>query len=278
MYLMYADESGNTGTDLDNKGQPNFTIAGVLIKDTDWYNLNYLFQKRKEEICPDLICNEVHASDIFSSSKSKTKGYDFRKYSLNEVLQILEALVDFIVDNQIQIIAAPMAKQGFKKFCIENFGTSIKIDPYLYNFARISNVYNNFLIEHNSNGMIFVDEIRDKIKDVNSIYEKLFENNFECNTNNIIEKVVYTESDTNNFIQLADICAFYINKLFCIDLYGLVKNKQKKEHCLNMYKKLQPLIINCINHDIVDNFFVQIKNEQEAILRNSMTRNPLPPA
>lgn len=278
MYLMYADESGNTGTDLDNKSQPNFTIAGILIKDTDWYVLNYLFQKRKIEICPELKSSEVHTSDIFSSSKSKRKGYDFRKYSLSEILSILESLVDFIVEHKIQIIAAPMTKQGFKKYCLEHFGSSFKVDPYLYNFARLSNEYNNFLIKNNSNGMIFVDEIQDKMLDVNLMYEKLFLNNFECNTNNIIEKVVYTHSDDNNFIQLADICAFYINKLFCIKLYGLVKNEKKRKHCINMYDKLKPLIINCINHDIVDNFFIQIKNEQEAILRDSVTRNPLPPA
>lgn len=29
MYLMYADESGNTGTDYDNKEQPIFVLAGV---------------------------------------------------------------------------------------------------------------------------------------------------------------------------------------------------------------------------------------------------------
>ncbi|MCI8655522.1 MAG: helix-turn-helix domain-containing protein, partial [Clostridia bacterium] len=36
MYLIYADESGNTGTDYDNKEQPIFVIAGVLIDDANW--------------------------------------------------------------------------------------------------------------------------------------------------------------------------------------------------------------------------------------------------
>ena len=29
MYLMYADESGNTGMDLDNKQQPIFVLAAL---------------------------------------------------------------------------------------------------------------------------------------------------------------------------------------------------------------------------------------------------------
>ncbi len=269
MYLMYADESGNTGTDLDNKSQPHFVIAGILIKDTDWYDLNYMFKKRKIQICPDLASTEVHTTDIFSSSKSEKKGYNFRKYSLDEILDILEKLVDFIVENKIPIIGAPMQKNGFKSYCNEILGPSFKIDPYLYNFVRLSNRYNNFLIENNSNGMIFVDEVRDKVTDVNSMYEKLFFNNFECNTNNIIENVVFVQSQHNNFIQLADICAFYINKFFCIRFNKLIKNEKKRNHCLKMYMRLRPLMLDCCNNYIADDFFKQIKNEQEAILRDS---------
>ena len=214
MYLMYADESGNTGTDLDNKSQPHFVIAGILIKDTDWYDLNYMFQKRKIQICPDLASNEVHTTDIFSSSKSEKKGYDFRKYSLDEILNILEKLVDFIVEYKIPIIGAPLQKNGFKAYCNEILGPSFKIDPYLYNFVKLSNRY-------------------------------------------------------NNFIQLADICAFYINKFFCIRLNKLIKNEKKINHCLKMYMRLRPLMIDCCNNYIADDFFKQIKNEQEAISRDS---------
>ena len=35
MYLLYADESGNTGTDLDNKQQPIFVLCSLADKRDD---------------------------------------------------------------------------------------------------------------------------------------------------------------------------------------------------------------------------------------------------
>lgn len=258
MYLLYADESGNTGFDLYNKSQPILTIAGVIVNDSDWYDLNYMFQKRKEEICPDLKTTEVHTSDIFSASKSIKKGFDFRKYTLEEDLQILENLVDFIVEHKFPIITTSVPKVTFKQDCEKKLGTSFKVDPYLSAFTSLSYKYNNYLIENNTNGMIFLDEVQDKVIDINSMYEKLFIDNFACDTNNIIEKVVYTQSKNNNFIQLADLCAFYINKRVNILLFDAVKNKQKKEHCIKMFDKLTPFIINYTSNTD-DLFFKHIK-------------------
>ena len=33
MKLLYLDESGSTGTDLENKQQPFFVLAGVYVED-----------------------------------------------------------------------------------------------------------------------------------------------------------------------------------------------------------------------------------------------------
>ena len=54
MYLLYADESGNTGTDLDNKQQPIFVLAGILVNDKNWHKINNKFNKGKIEILPIL--------------------------------------------------------------------------------------------------------------------------------------------------------------------------------------------------------------------------------
>lgn len=245
MYLMYADESGNTGIDLENKQQPLFSLTGIVLNDEDWYDINNSFQKRKIEICPDLVNTEIHATDIFSSSKNIKKGFDFRKYTIEEDLLILEKIIDFIVENKFTIFNCTINKSVYKRILSKNIGPSIKIDPYLLGFACISNGYNDFLISRQKNGMIFLDEIRDKVKDIDILYDKLLFCNFECNTNNIIEKVLYLESYKNNFIQMVDVCNFYINKFYCVKLFDMVSNPVKKQHCIKMYQKLQPLIVSC---------------------------------
>lgn len=245
MYLMYADESGNTGTDLDNKQQPLFVLCGLVIQDDEWYNINYMFNKRKKLICEDLANYEVHATDIFSASKNIKKGFNFRKYTLEEDLHILEQLIDFIVEMKFPIFTTAILKSTFKKFITKELSPSIKVDPYLISFIDLSNSYNNFLIKNNSNGMIFLDEIREKVKDIDILYKKLQLTNFDCDTNNIVEKALFLESSSSNFIQLVDICNFYINKYSSILFTGAVKNAIKKEHCIKMFRKIEPQIVEC---------------------------------
>ncbi|CDE14084.1 putative uncharacterized protein [Clostridium sp. CAG:470] len=253
MFILYLDESGNTGTDYDNPTQKIFTLAGLALNDKDWYDLNYKIQKEKEKISPDLINYEIHTNDIFQSSRNIGKGYDFRKNTLEYNLDMLEKLVDLVVDLNLPIFSVVIDKQKFKKFITKVHGPSIKIDPYLYAFSFLSIEYNNFLIQNNSNGMILVDENNNIMDSLEKVYSKLIGDNFEGDTNNIIENVLFLESKKNNFIQLADLCNFYINKYYTINWFGSLNNANKNLHCLRMFKKLEPLIKNCKNFDLIDN-------------------------
>ena len=244
MYLLYADESGSTGIDYDNPQQKVFTLAGIAIPDGDWYNLNREIQRRKAEISIELINYEIHTNDIFQSSKNPKKGYDFRKNTVEYNLYILEQLVP--------IFSVVIHKPNFKKFINRTHGNSIKIDPYLYAFSFLSIDYNNFLINKNTNGMILLDENNNIIDSLETLYSKLLIDNFECDTSNIIENALFLESRKNNFIQLADICNFYINKYCSIKWFSPLANPAKNEHCIRMYKKLKPLIRNCKNFELIE--------------------------
>lgn len=252
MYLMYADESGSTGTDYDNPQQKIFTLAGIVVPDFDWYDLNYEIQKRKKEISRDLINYEIHTNDIFQSSRNEQKGYDFRKNTIEQNLNILEQLVDLIVDFNLPIFYVIIHKPNFKKFITKEHGNSIKIDPYLYAFSFLSIDYNTFLINKKQNGMILLDENNNITDSLESLYSKLLIDKFENDTNNIVENALFLESRKSNFIQLADICNFYINKYYSINWFSPLNNKIKNEHCIQMYKKLKPLIRDCKNFEILD--------------------------
>lgn len=47
MYILYADESGNTGTDFDNSQQPIFVLSSVLVNENNWHNINRLLDNKK---------------------------------------------------------------------------------------------------------------------------------------------------------------------------------------------------------------------------------------
>ena len=65
MKILYADESGNTGTDLDNKQQPIFVLAGVLVDENNWHSINNTFNEEKIKILPILQNYEIHTNELF---------------------------------------------------------------------------------------------------------------------------------------------------------------------------------------------------------------------
>lgn len=254
MYILYVDESGHTGTDLDNPQQPIFSLSGVAIDDKEWYNINYIFEREKMCICYDFKDTEIHTTELFNPVKNSK----FYKNTIEKNLSILEKIVDLIVDLQIPIFLCAVNKQNYKQYIYKKLGSGIRIDPYIYSFIFLSISYNKYLIDKQKNGMIFLDENKNMINKLDDVYKKLLIEDFEGETNNIIENALFLQSHKSNFIQIADVCNFYINKYISITTYNSVKNKIKKEHCIKMYKKLEPLIIDCRNTDIlniVDSFF-----------------------
>ncbi len=82
-------------------------------------------------------------------------------------------------------------------------------------------------------------------KSLEVLYPKL-----QLNNKNIIERTFYLDSKKNNFIQIADICSFYINKYNCIKNNYSTMDNFKKNHCINMYEKLFNSVIGK-NHSFV---------------------------
>lgn len=100
---------------------------------------------------------------------------------------------------------------------------------------------------------MFCDELQKMQKSLEVLYPKL-----KIENRNIIEKTFYLNSKKNNFIQIADICSFYINKYHCIIKNNSTMDSFKKEHCLRMYEKLSKKfgnIKNNINLNDFDNYF-----------------------
>ena len=262
MYLMYADESGSTGTDYDNKQQPIFCLAGICVEDCKWHDINNKFEEEKVKIYPEFKDNEIHAMELFNAPRRSI----FNKYSWQENLNALEKIVDLIVSLDIIIHFTSIDKLGFKKYLSKRFGNSILIDPYLYAFGNIYYSFNEDLLELNSYGLIFTDELNSVTESLDMLYPKLKEENTR-----IIEKSLYLDSKKNNFIQIADVCALYLNKYRCLSQGYHKYNEIKTKHCIEMYQKLiQKAIISHPHHvirhtneDIVQLF--EQKNVQEPL-------------
>lgn len=233
MYILYADESGNTGTDYDNKQQPIFVLAGVLINDNKWHDINNYFNKRKIEILPILENTEIHTNELFNSSKKSV----FNQFNWHDNFVTLEKLIDLILELDICVYFIAVDKKPFKRGVNRVFNNTLKIDPYIYSFGLLYDNLSTILSNKNQKGIMFLDDILTIPSRLHDIYPILSKNN-----STMIEEAMFIKSQNTNFIQIADIFAFYIEKHFSITKGYKSYGYEKEEHCLSMYEKLSKKI------------------------------------
>lgn len=233
MYLMYADESGNTGTDYDNSEQPIFVLAGILLKDSNWHKINDYFNQEKIKIWNLFNENEIHTSEIFSPRRNSV----FRNSSWTKNLEILEKLVDLVCKLDISAHYIAIDKKFFKKGVNFVFKNTLKVEPYIYSFGILYDKISESLSQDKEKGLVFLDDLLTIPSQLHNIYPILSKNN-----STMIEEAIFVKSNCSNFIQIADIFAFYVERYYSIERGYKKYDEIKNKHCLNMYKKLSSKI------------------------------------
>lgn len=226
MYLIYADESGNTGTDLENKEQPIFVLGTLSIKDTKWHDINDYFYKKKVEIYENFKNIEIHTNEIFNPPHNSI--FHIKNWQNN--FQILDNIVNLIMELDIVFQFIAIDKLKLKNNFMPN---NVKIDPYIFAFSMLYNSISESCEIKNEKSIIFLDEIIDIPKALNDIYPVL-----SINNKTIIERALFLKSRDTNFIQIADVFSFYVCQYLNIENGYKKYNEFKKNHCINNYKKL----------------------------------------
>ena len=265
MYIYYADDSGNTGTDYDNKQQPVFSLAGWIVETNNWNELNEHITKKKKEILKEYYNIEIHTTDIFNGKKDKKGKYNFRKNGLEGNFKILDNLVDMAISLNPKILAFVVRKKKLKQYCEVKFNMKTKIDPYLIAFPYILKFFDEFLIKNNANGLIFLDEQEKVVNNIDNILSNLrinIEQN-ELKIKNIVERALFLNSFKSNFIQIADLFNFYINRYKSMK-EGRIPTQNKKEHIIKNYNKIKKFIIkseiDSFKYTEILNFFDEYKD------------------
>lgn len=240
MKLLYLDESGSTGLDLENKQQPFFVLAGICVDAKNWHTINDYFKNEKVKIYEDFKTIEIHTNELYNSNPRSP----FYKNDWKDNFIVLEKLVNLIVSLDIKLTKAVILKKEYKK----HFGNNIIVDPYLYSFAILYNSFNKSLINWDDYGIVFCDELKKMETSLEILYPHL-----KIDNKNIIEKTFYLDSKKNNFIQIADICSFYINKYNCIKQFGAT-DSFKKDHCIKMYEQIRKLLVGSERKALLNDF------------------------
>lgn len=95
------------------------------------------------------------------------------------------------------------------------------------------NAISKKLCNEKNNGLIFLDDILTIPSQLHNIYPSLSKNN-----QTMIEEAIFVKSNYFNFIQIADVFAFYIEKYFSLKKGYKQYSEIKNTHCFEMYTKL----------------------------------------
>lgn len=246
MYLLYADDAGNTGIDYDNPQQPIFNLAGVIVPAEQWHDLNQRIDNLKRACFPDHPKAEFHATYIFNGSNDKKAGISFHNMSLYQRFEILSKVVDLIVSMSLSITKFSVNKQNLKTYCRKVFNNAVKIDPYYIAMPYVLSYFDAFLKARGSNGIVFFDEQSELLSSFDNVQERIrifSENSNSLRVDHIIEQAMFLSSCKSNFVQMADVVNYFITRKMLLDHRGSNYSREQDQFVLAMVNKLSPLIL-----------------------------------
>lgn len=211
MYLIYLDESGNTGLNLKDRQQPIFVLGAIAIHKSDWFRLENAFNEiTRQFFSPAELENfELHAIDLKSGRNA------FKNLTFQKQLEFRNSMIDLLVDNHIELIYQRIIKTKFASFCEKEYGKGIRVNPYIMALPFICMELESYLEskETDTLGMMIFDEQKENLNDVEKSLRTLrLDPDSLLQTNRIIEKGFFVDSSKSYALQLVDLVTYYIRK------------------------------------------------------------------
>lgn len=211
MNLVYIDETGNTGLNLRDPQQPIFILSALVLPAHKWFVMeNEFLQILHDYVNPQQVHDlELHAKDL----KAGNKG--FAGISFPDRLLIRDRMLSLLVAHETPIIYRRIIKSRFGRFCEDNYGPGIKINPYIMALPFVCMEVNHYLEKKGSDelGMLIFDEQKESLTDVEKSLRTLrLDQNSILKTTRLIEKGFFVDSSKSFAIQLVDLAAYYIRK------------------------------------------------------------------
>ena len=211
MYLVYLDESGNTGTNFTDTQQPVFALAALVIPEASWLRMETELENCIERHFPSPrpLDFEVHANELVNP-----RGY-FRQFPVRQRLDFLAEWMRIGEKHKVRVIYRAIVKKRFARWLHETFGAGVVINPHIAAFALVAEVVNDYLrsISDTSMGILILDENKEVGHDVEKALRVLRVDESELRLSQIIEKGFFIESHKSIFLQYCDVCAFAIRRM-----------------------------------------------------------------
>lgn len=211
MYLIYVDESGNTGLNLKDPQQPVFILAAIIIHQSKWFLLEREFLKIAHFYYGPQLPEPFHVQ----AKELKSGRGLFASLSLAQQLKFRDAVLKLLLDHNIPVIYRRIIKSKFSDFCEKHYGPGIKVNPYIMALPFVCMEIEHYLKSDTTGdlGMLIFDEQKENLDAAEKSLKTLrLDEASALKTKRIIEKGFFVDSAKSFALQLVDIAAYYIRK------------------------------------------------------------------
>ena len=206
MYLVYFDESGNTGNHLDHAQQPVFVLAALLVPAAAWNEIEADLEKVIESSFPSPRPAEfeIHANELINS-----RGY-FRQFPIPHRLKFYADCMAVAQHHGLKVVHRAIAKKRYADWLLRAFGAGVSINPHIAAYALVAQVVNALLkaMPGSPRGVFISDENKEVVKDIEKSHRLLRGTPGPLRLSQVIEKGFFIDSRKSLLLQLADLCAY----------------------------------------------------------------------
>lgn len=220
MHFFYLDESGDTGANLADKGQPVFVLAGLSVADKKWNNTKEALDGVLIEYFAGAIPEnfELHATELLSP---KGEG-PFEGHAIEKRLALVRQLLSLMdeLGHHAHFFAIDKSKMAATK-C--EFATPYDSQtPYLLAFDYLI-TYINWHVKENlgqsARGMLVLDEKPEHHESIEAIiHHRRFGVPAVQKVKWIVEFSYPVDSRKNPMIQLSDLVGLCVRRFLEIEL------------------------------------------------------------
>lgn len=210
MYLVYFDESGNSGTNYNDAHQPVFVLSALLVPHEIWPQLERDLEAIIEKFFPSPRWPgfEVHAGNIYAG-----RG-EFRQITIDHRLAFCDAWFQAAQKHGLKLISRAIVKRKFHSWLQSEFGSGILINPHVVAFALVARVIDDYLrsLPRSPLGIFISDENKEIVHDIEKSIKVLRGIEGGLKLGQIIEKGFFIDSSKSLPLQLSDLCAYNVRK------------------------------------------------------------------
>lgn len=210
MYLVYFDESGNSGTNLADPQQPVFVLGALIVPEASWQVVEADLERALDARLPPPRQSdfEVHAGDLRQGTG------EFRGIPLAQRLALRDDWLRIAARHQLRFIYRAITKSRYERWMKSAFGHNISVNPHLAAFPLVAQVVNNYLrqLSPAALGIIISDDNREVVDDIERFLKLLRATSGTLRLDRIIEKGFFIDSRKSLLLQLADLCTLHARK------------------------------------------------------------------